>query len=59
MGKSILIYDSGQTYEIDSDLIYVPPFQYDRVFQQMLKAEENRNDTESKNGTDYGSILLV
>mgnify|MGYP006935472458 CR=1 FL=1 len=26
MGKKITIYDSGQTYEIDSELIYMPEF---------------------------------
>lgn len=35
MGNKVVIYDTGQTYEIDSDLIYVPVF-------------ENKNDTESK-----------
>lgn len=52
MGNKILIYDHGQTYEIDSDLIYVPQFQSVNGFQQMLKVEENKNDTESKDGTD-------
>lgn len=35
MGNRVIIYDTGQTYEIESDLIYVPVF-------------ENKNDTESK-----------
>lgn len=39
MGNKILIYDNGQTYQIDSDLIYVPSF---------FQLEENKNDTESK-----------
>lgn len=26
MGNKVVIYDTGQTYEIDSDLIYIPWF---------------------------------
>lgn len=26
MGNKVIIYDTGQTYEIDSDLIYIPWF---------------------------------
>lgn len=26
MGKQVKVYDTGQVYEIDSDLIYVPNF---------------------------------
>ena len=40
MGKKITIYDSGQTYEIDSELIYVPTFEETK--------KENKDDTESK-----------
>ena len=59
MGKQILIYDNGQRYEIDSDLIYVPWFVGGRksgktlmfalIAEQMIEKleEENKNDTVS------------
>ena len=36
MGDRVLIYDQGQVYEIDADLIYVPTF----------VKEENKNGKE-------------
>lgn len=39
MGKQITIYDNGQTYEIDSDLIYIPVFD---------KPKEEKSDTVSE-----------
>lgn len=39
MGNKILIYENGQTYEIDSDLIYVPTFD---------KPKEEKSDTVSE-----------
>ncbi len=61
MGKKITIYDSGQTYEIDSELIYVPEFIIDLFsnknsgrlspglkYQNEDAKKENKDDTESK-----------
>lgn len=51
MGKLIKIYDNGQVYEIDSDLIYLPWFVGDRLrsIEQVkvdtVYKEENENDT--------------
>lgn len=42
MGKLVTIYDNGQRYEIDSDLIYVPWF-----VSEKRDKEENKNDTVS------------
>lgn len=69
MGKKILIYDHGQTYEIDSDLIYVPWFLAGRrsgktllSMEMLQQAKENgmttlvigdKNDTESKDETSH------
>ena len=59
MGNKILIYDNGQRYEIDADLIYVPWFVSGRrsgktqmaieISKQMIEKlkEENKNDTVS------------
>lgn len=40
MGTKITIYENGQTYEIDSDLIYVP------IFEKENKNENRERDTE-------------
>lgn len=51
MGNKIKIYDTGQVYEIDSDLIYTPWFVGDRLrsIEQVkvdtVYKEENENDT--------------
>lgn len=63
MGNKVIIYDSGQVYEIDSDLIYVPVFGLRSgktliATELMEQAKENglttlvvggdKNDTESE-----------
>ena len=46
MGKQILIYDNGQRYEMDSDLIYVPWFVGDKVRSvDVFEKEENKDET--------------
>ena len=40
MGTKVLIYDSGQTYEIDSELIYTPWFIAGRRNGKTLMAME-------------------
>lgn len=45
MGNKILIYDNGQRYEIDSDLIYVPWFVGDKIVSvDVFVKEENKNE---------------
>lgn len=64
VGKKILIYDTGQVYEIDFDKIYIPWFVAGRrigktlmVLEALMQAKEreiitsvigDKNDTESK-----------
>ncbi len=56
MGNKVIIYDTGQTYEIDSDLIYTPWFVAGRrngktlmVMAALEKAKEHgMNDTVSE-----------
>lgn len=61
MSDKIIIYDNGQTYEIDSDLIYVPSFLQPAITKKInailpdnieFQFEENKNDTESKDKTN-------
>ena len=47
MGDKILIYDNGNRYEIDSDLLYIPWF----AGEKKKDKEENKNDTESISNT--------
>ena len=46
MGKEILIYDNGQVYEVDSDLIYVPTFE---------KKDDKNEETEVRHYSDLHS----
>ena len=46
MGKLILIYDTGQTYEIDSDLIYIPIFEAPKDDTNITEENKNENYTQ-------------
>lgn len=58
MGNKVIIYDSGQVYEIDSDQLYVPyfisgrrtsnPFPVNLALKEAIGQLEDKNDTESK-----------
>ena len=41
MGRKILIYENGQTYEIDEEEIYIPKFEKDKK-----KNNETQNEPE-------------
>lgn len=58
MGDKILIYDSGQKYEIDDELIYIPAWARPSVKKKIdailpdglefvFEKEENKNEKES------------
>ena len=40
MGRKILIYENGQTYEIDEEEIYIPKFEKDK------NSNETQNEPE-------------
>lgn len=48
MGNKILIYENGQRYEMDSDLIYTPWF----VGGNLRSIEVSRRDTVSNEDKD-------
>ena len=48
MGKQILIYENGQRYEIDSELIYTPWF----VGGNLRSIEVSKRDTVSSGDKD-------
>lgn len=69
MGNKVIIYDSGQVYEIDSDQLYVPyfisgsrannPTPANTALKDVLAQIRNENEKEDKLPDDSGNNIQL